>query len=61
VTTATIVATGRSKRGGQLDCGHHARPGDVIFKVDTGRRGGSTTQANGLGAWVCADCTQSTS
>jgi hypothetical protein len=51
-----IVARTRSRFGGRLDCGHQADRGDVIFKVDTGDRGGTTTAGNGLGSWVCASC-----
>lgn len=51
-----IVATTRSRRGGHLDCGHRAGPGEPIFKVDTGDRGGTTAAGNGLGGWVCATC-----
>ena len=54
--SATIVATARSRRGGSLDCGHRAAPGQLIYKVDTGDRGGQTARGNGLGAWLCATC-----
>lgn len=52
----TVVATARSRRGGPLDCGHRAAPGELIYKVDDGQRGGQTSHKNGLGAWVCASC-----
>jgi hypothetical protein len=52
----TIVATTTSRRGGRLDCGHRAKPGDVIHKIDTGERGGTTKGGHGLGAWVCQAC-----
>lgn len=55
VVMPPIVATATS-RGGQLGCGHRALPGERIFKVDTGERGGTTRGGNGLGSWVCADC-----
>jgi hypothetical protein len=51
-----IVARARSRRGGRLDCGHEAAKGEVIYKIDTGDRGGTTGAGNGLGAWVCAAC-----
>jgi hypothetical protein len=51
-----IVARTRSRHGGTLDCGHRAQPGEPIFKVDTGDRGGTTSAGNGLGAWVCQRC-----
>jgi hypothetical protein len=53
-----IVATTLSKHGGRLDCGHVAEAGDLIFKIDLGERGGSTTQGHGLGSWVCEPCSQ---
>jgi hypothetical protein len=56
--TTTIVATTLSKRGGRLDCGHQAEAGELIFKVDTGERGGSTRSGQGLGAWVCEACSE---
>jgi hypothetical protein len=52
----TVVAIATSRRGGRLDCGHRARPGELIHKLDTGERGGSTSSHNGRGAWVCAAC-----
>ena len=52
----TIVATAASRRGGRLDCGHQAKPGDPIYKLDSGDRGGSTSEGQGLGAWVCSAC-----
>jgi hypothetical protein len=51
-----IVAQARSRFGGKLDCGHQAARGELIFKVDTGDRGGTTTHGNGLGGWVCSSC-----
>lgn len=51
-----IVASTSSKRGGLLDCGHQAQRGEVIYKLDTGDRGGTTAAGNGLGGWVCASC-----
>lgn len=54
----TIVATAHSRRGGTLDCGHQAQPGQLIYKVDTGERGGQTSHRNGLGAWICAVCVE---
>lgn len=52
----TVVARSRSRHGGRLDCGHRARPGDLIVKVDTGDRGHQTSAGNGQGAWVCEPC-----
>jgi hypothetical protein len=52
----TVIAATTSRRGGRLDCGHRARPGQQIFKIDTGERGGQTSAGNGLGQWVCATC-----
>jgi hypothetical protein len=51
-----IVATTRSRYGGQLDCGHVAERGDPIFKLDVGDRGRQTSQGNGQGSWVCQMC-----
>jgi hypothetical protein len=51
-----IVASTRSRYGGRLDCGHQARRGDPIYKVDTGDRGRQTSQGNGRGAWICQTC-----
>ena len=51
-----VVATAHTRRGGPLDCGHRARPGQLIYKVDTGERGGQTSKRNGLGAWWCESC-----
>jgi hypothetical protein len=55
-----VVASAHSKRGGQLSCGHTARPGDLIVKVDSGDRGEGTTTSygNGPGQWVCASCAE---
>jgi hypothetical protein len=52
----TVVAIAHSKQGGRLDCGHQAKAGQQIFKLDLGERGGQTSQGNGRGAWVCAVC-----
>lgn len=54
--TPTVVASSRSRHGGRLDCGHRARPGDLIVKVDVGDRGRQTSAGNGLGSWWCPDC-----
>jgi hypothetical protein len=51
-----VAAVTTSRRGGRLDCGHVARPGELIHKLDTGERGHQTAQGNGPGAWVCAAC-----
>jgi len=51
-----IVATTRSRYGGPLDCGHQAKRGDTIHKIDTGDRGRQTSHGNGRGAWVCTSC-----
>jgi hypothetical protein len=51
-----VVATAQSRQGGLLDCGHTARAGESIFKVDNGDRGGTTPNGNGLGGWVCLPC-----
>jgi hypothetical protein len=58
LTELKVVASAQSRRGGQLSCGHKARPGDVIHKIDTGDRGEGTTTSygNGPGQWVCATC-----
>ena len=55
-----VVATAQSRRGGKLDCGHIARPGENIFKVDTGERGSHTQDGNGLGGWICMPCAHGT-
>jgi hypothetical protein len=55
---STIVATTLSKHGGRLDCGHRAEAGELIFKIDLGERGGSTSAGHGLGAWVCQACSE---
>jgi hypothetical protein len=52
----TIVATATSRRGGLLDCGHRARPGDLIHKIDVGDRGSQTSYGNGRGGWICSRC-----
>jgi hypothetical protein len=52
----TIVAQTTSRFGGRLNCGHNCRRGDLIFKLDIGDRGGTTTGGNGLGVWCCAQC-----
>jgi hypothetical protein len=54
----SVVATTLSKFGGRLECGHSAEAGERIFKIDTGERGGSTQQGQGLGAWVCEACSE---
>lgn len=54
--TVTVVATATSRHGGRLDCGHTAHPGEVIHKMDTGRRGGHTPAGNGRGEWWCDRC-----
>jgi hypothetical protein len=51
-----VVAVTTSRRGGRLDCGHRARPGQTICKVDLGERGGTTSEGNGRGAWFCEPC-----
>ena len=51
-----VVAVTTSRRGGRLDCGHRALPGQQIFKVDLGERGGQTVFRNGLGQWWCQEC-----
>lgn len=51
-----VVATAQSRRGGRLDCGHMAKAGENIFKVDSGDRGGTTSRGNGLGGWICMPC-----
>jgi hypothetical protein len=56
--TTVIIATTLSRAGGQLDCGHVAEAGELIFKLDTGERGGTTRHGHGLGAWVCESCSE---
>jgi hypothetical protein len=51
-----VVAVARSRRGGRLDCGHRARPGELIHKIDTGDRGRQTVHGNGQGEWWCTRC-----
>jgi hypothetical protein len=51
-----VVASTTSKRGGRLSCGHVARAGDMIHKVDKGDRGGTTSGGNGYGEWMCPTC-----
>jgi hypothetical protein len=51
-----VVAATRSRHGGRLGCGHMAKRGEPIYKVDTGDRGRQTSGGNGRGAWICARC-----
>lgn len=52
-----IVARSTTQHGGQCDRrGCAIRPGEVIVKIDTGRRGGSTRRGQGLGEWWCEPC-----
>jgi hypothetical protein len=50
-----IVAATRSRFGGQLNCGHIAARGELIFKITT-RDKGTTSAGNGRGAWICTQC-----
>jgi hypothetical protein len=54
-----VIAHARSK-GGRLDCGHLALLDQNIFKVDVGKRGGTTKAGHGLGDWYCERCVQTT-
>ena len=57
VRPMSIVATAVSRHGGTCPgCDERIAAGEMIFKVDTGDRGGQTSYGNGLGAWVCAGC-----
>ena len=51
-----VVATARSKHGGNLSCGHTAETGRPHSQDLNGHRDKQTSQGNGLGAWVCVLC-----
>ena len=57
MSAQVVIARTTSTHGGRCQrCFRPILAGEVIVKIDDGRRGVTTRAGNGAGVWICSNC-----